>query len=219
MRRLVSIAALFLSFGLGFASLTVAQSEDLSASSRRDHEHGTMAAHQAVVRGQARELGACELRAATGRGSLEDAATHYHEFQSDMWGHRRPDPTISAAIEAKDSVRFIKGYNALTAACNACHEGFGRGFIVIQVPTASPFSDRSFARPSLRSDSLVWRWSRSLCRSAGSSVGYWLDRSGAIGAMLGGRGGAISSVLRGPPVDRAPLSRRECLRLGEIKCS
>jgi hypothetical protein len=60
---------------------------------------------------------------------------------------REPILVITAAIEAKDSVRFIKGYNELTAACNACHEGVGRGFIVIQVPTASPFSDQSFAPP------------------------------------------------------------------------
>ena len=42
---------------------------------------------------------------------------------------------------------FVKGFNALTAACNACHQGIGRGFVVIQVPTVSPFSDQSFAPP------------------------------------------------------------------------
>ncbi len=58
---------------------------------------------------------------------------------------RDPIEAIGAAIEAKDGARFAKGFNELTAACNACHEGIGRGFIVIQVPTASPFSDQSFA--------------------------------------------------------------------------
>ena len=56
-----------------------------------------------------------------------------------------PIEALGAAIEAKDG-RFAKGFNELTAACNACHEGIGRGFIVIQVPTASPFSDQSFVR-------------------------------------------------------------------------
>jgi hypothetical protein len=43
-------------------------------------------------------------------------------------------------IEAKGGARFAEGYHALTSACNACHVGIGRSFIVIQVPTASPIS-------------------------------------------------------------------------------
>jgi hypothetical protein len=54
---------------------------------------------------------------------------------------------MGAAIEARDGAGFVKGFNALTAACNACHEAIGRGFLVIQAPTASPFSDQSFAPP------------------------------------------------------------------------
>ena len=56
-----------------------------------------------------------------------------------------PVQSIHDAIEAKDSTRFAKAFNDLTAACNACHQAIGRGFIVIQVPTASPFSDQSFS--------------------------------------------------------------------------
>jgi hypothetical protein len=55
--------------------------------------------------------------------------------------------TINAAIRAKDGSQFAKGFNEFTAACNACHQGIGRAFIVIQMPTTSPFSDQSFAPP------------------------------------------------------------------------
>ena len=58
-----------------------------------------------------------------------------------------PIQAIRDAIEAKDGAAFAKGYSDLTVACNACHQGIGRGFIVIQVPTASPFTDQSFSPP------------------------------------------------------------------------
>lgn len=89
------------------------------------------------------ELAGYELRQI--RSSLEDAANLYHGIPVAYVGATAdPIQALGAAIKAKDGVRFAKGFNALTAACNGCHEGIGRGFIVIQVPTASPFSDQSF---------------------------------------------------------------------------
>jgi hypothetical protein len=80
------------------------------------------------------------------RASLEQAANLYHGIPVGYVGATLdPIQAIGAAIEAKDGAGFARGFNALTAACNACHQGIGRGFIVIQVPTASPFSDQSFA--------------------------------------------------------------------------
>lgn len=77
--------------------------------------------------------------------SLEDAANLYRGIPvSFVTATADPVQAIGAAIEAKDGARFAKGFNELTAACNACHQAIGRGFIVIQVPTASPFSDQSF---------------------------------------------------------------------------
>jgi hypothetical protein len=58
-----------------------------------------------------------------------------------------PIRAIREAIEAKDSAAFAKGYGELTLACNACHQGIGRSFIVIQKPTASPFTDQSISPP------------------------------------------------------------------------
>jgi hypothetical protein len=56
-----------------------------------------------------------------------------------------PVRSITDAIEARDSKRFAKAVGELTDGCNACHQSIGRGFIVIQAPAASPFSNQSFA--------------------------------------------------------------------------
>ena len=53
--------------------------------------------------------------------------------------------SLRTAIEGKDSSAFIKAYSELTNGCNACHRAVGRGFISVQVPAASPFTDQDFA--------------------------------------------------------------------------
>jgi hypothetical protein len=58
-----------------------------------------------------------------------------------------PIKAIDSAIAAKNGVAFGKAFLQLTAGCNACHQSIARGFIVITVPTASPFSNQSFAPP------------------------------------------------------------------------
>ena len=55
-----------------------------------------------------------------------------------------PTKDIGEAIKAKDAVKFSETYKELTAACNSCHQAIGREYIVIQVPTASPFSNQVF---------------------------------------------------------------------------
>lgn len=80
------------------------------------------------------------------RAGLEEAVTFYRENPVELVAATvDPIKAIDAAIDAKDGFRFAEGYNALTDACNACHVGTGRSFIVIQVPTASPLSNQSFA--------------------------------------------------------------------------
>ena len=80
------------------------------------------------------------------KGGLGDAAQLYLEIPVEyVTNTAAPIQLIRDAIEAKDSTKFSKAFNDLTAACNACHQAIGRGFIVIQVPTASPFSDQSFS--------------------------------------------------------------------------
>lgn len=58
-----------------------------------------------------------------------------------------PTRDIGAAIDTKDAAKFTQAYAELTAACNACHQAIGREYIVIQVPTASPFSNQVFPPP------------------------------------------------------------------------
>ena len=52
---------------------------------------------------------------------------------------------LGEAVKAKDSFRFAKAFGKMTKSCNACHTAIGRGFIRIQIPTSSPFSNQSFA--------------------------------------------------------------------------
>jgi hypothetical protein len=82
------------------------------------------------------------------RASLENAANLYRGIPAEFVTNTAdPIEAIRDGIEAKDSAKFAKAYGDLTAACNACHSGIGRGFIVIRVPTISPFTDQSFAPP------------------------------------------------------------------------
>lgn len=82
------------------------------------------------------------------RASLENAANLYRGIPAELVTNTAdPIEAIRDGIEAKDSAKFAKAYGDLTAACNACHSGIGRGFIVIRVPTISPFTDQSFAPP------------------------------------------------------------------------
>jgi hypothetical protein len=80
------------------------------------------------------------------KASLENAADLYRGIPAELITNTAdPILAIGEAVEKKDGAAFAKAYSDLTAACNACHQGIGRGFIVIQVPSASPFSDQSFA--------------------------------------------------------------------------
>ncbi len=51
---------------------------------------------------------------------------------------------IDKAIEKRDVRRFNSAFEDLTRACNACHRAANIGFVKMQVPTASPFSNQSF---------------------------------------------------------------------------
>jgi hypothetical protein len=62
----------------------------------------------------------------------------------------QPANELDSAIEAKDSAKFTKAFDKLTAACNGCHEAASLGFIVIREPKmspveTSPFSNEAFS--------------------------------------------------------------------------
>jgi hypothetical protein len=49
--------------------------------------------------------------------------------------------SLQEAVEAGDRAGFARAYDRLTSACNACHEVADRAAIVIQRPTAPPFTN------------------------------------------------------------------------------
>ena len=55
-----------------------------------------------------------------------------------------PLADLGKAIESKNSADFTKAFGNLTDACNRCHQAAGVGFIVMRIPTSSPFSNQLF---------------------------------------------------------------------------
>ena len=51
---------------------------------------------------------------------------------------------LEKSIETKDSKAFTAGYDKLTQACNACHQGTGNGFVVIKRPTQPAFTNQDY---------------------------------------------------------------------------
>jgi hypothetical protein len=57
-----------------------------------------------------------------------------------------PIKDLRQAAKARDLTAFAAAYDALTAACNSCHEATNFGFNVVQRPTqASWFGNQNFA--------------------------------------------------------------------------
>lgn len=80
------------------------------------------------------------------RAGLLEAALRYEGIPvSTITTMSKPAQSISDAIDAKDFKRFTKAVGELTDGCNSCHQTMQRGFIAIQLPTATPFGDQSFA--------------------------------------------------------------------------
>jgi hypothetical protein len=56
----------------------------------------------------------------------------------------KPIGDMRDAAAAKDEAKFMRGYSELTAACNGCHKAGDVGFIRIQPPASSPYSDQDY---------------------------------------------------------------------------
>jgi cytochrome c553 len=85
------------------------------------------------------------------RAAIDDTKRFYSS-QADSKTSMMAEPTdeLGDAIKAMDIDKFRKAYVKLTAACNACHEATGFGFIRIREPRlspieTSPFTDESFS--------------------------------------------------------------------------
>ena len=56
-----------------------------------------------------------------------------------------PLKTLRAAVENKDAAAFAQAYDALTAACNSCHQATNFGFNAVQRPATNPYPNQVFA--------------------------------------------------------------------------
>ena len=52
---------------------------------------------------------------------------------------------LSAAISARNKTQFTPRFLDLSRTCNACHVSAGVGFVVIETPRTSPFTNQAFA--------------------------------------------------------------------------
>lgn len=79
------------------------------------------------------------------RDSFDKAAMLYRNIPIEyIVAVQQPLIALRDAIKAKDAAKFERGFADLTNACNLCHRAAQVGFIVIQTPTSSPFSNQKF---------------------------------------------------------------------------
>jgi hypothetical protein len=84
------------------------------------------------------------------RRSFDDAAKAGGKIDDrslSQWFDEQTLPALDElqrAIAAKDVKSFNAAFADLTAACNRCHQAANMGFVRMQTPTASPFSNQSF---------------------------------------------------------------------------
>jgi cytochrome c553 len=84
------------------------------------------------------------------RASIRLAKTLFPDSDKSNMDTMKPAAEdLDKAIKAKNAAAFTSAYSKLTAACDACHEATGFGFIKIRVPRlspieTSPFSDEAF---------------------------------------------------------------------------
>ncbi len=79
------------------------------------------------------------------RDSFENAVILYQNIPVELIASAtKPLNALQDAAKAKDAAKSARSFTELTAACNACHKAAQVGFIVIQTPTSSPFSDQKF---------------------------------------------------------------------------
>jgi hypothetical protein len=56
-----------------------------------------------------------------------------------------PVASLRAAVDKKDPAAFVQAFDALTAACNNCHQATNFGFNVVQRPATNPYPSQVFA--------------------------------------------------------------------------
>jgi hypothetical protein len=61
---------------------------------------------------------------------------------------REPLAEVGRAIAAQDRSRFARAFDAVTDACNRCHQATNFGFNVVQRPASNPYANQAFAPPA-----------------------------------------------------------------------
>ena len=56
----------------------------------------------------------------------------------------QPMADLRAVVDRKDAAAFPAAFDALTTACNNCHQATNFGFNVVQRPTANPYPNQAF---------------------------------------------------------------------------
>ncbi len=150
-RRMIAVAT-------GFAA---ALSAGLAAGEPAKEQHGAglveimMAtqSHHAKLwyAGNARNWDLADYQIDELKEGLEDAAKQIPDYKGVPIGSMienlmmPPIAEVESAIKAQDRAKFVAAYDKLTAACNACHNGSKRGFVVIQRPAGAAFPNQAFA--------------------------------------------------------------------------
>lgn len=88
------------------------------------------------------------------KASLTDAIGLYNDIPvGNVTMVDGPLKSLDGAIAARSVPAFGKAFGELTTGCNSCHQSTGRSFLVMTVPTSSPFGNQSFApRPEQGKD-------------------------------------------------------------------
>jgi hypothetical protein len=83
-------------------------------------------------------------------GEIQEALDDIPKFCSDRPEVKSIDiivpamDSVSAAIKAKDEIRFESSFTLLTAKCNDCHKATNHGFNMIKIPDIPPVSNQVF---------------------------------------------------------------------------
>jgi hypothetical protein len=143
-RYIVAVAAMAIGSALPF--MVVAQTPPKPSARLADVMSALQSRHSKLwTAGQQRnwELAGYQLELV--KAGLGDAIGMYNDIPvTNVAMVDGPLKSIDGAIAARSGPAFTKAFGELTAGCNACHQSVGRGFIVMTIPTMSPFGNQSF---------------------------------------------------------------------------
>ena len=157
MRKSTKYLAAFAAIAMGSASpfMVAAQTTQKSPARLADIMSAVQFRHSKLwTAGQQKNWALAGYELELVNNSLTEAIALYTDIPVDnITMIDPPIKSLESAIARRDGAAFGKAFGELTTGCNSCHQSTGRGFIVMKVPTASPFGNQSFApRPGQGKD-------------------------------------------------------------------